>query len=84
MRDKQIVKKNTFWNATAYTMGRKAATPGNRRTRAFIYRSSQGERGKAHDHTATPLTQVDDATWDAVVEQLMEEHDGAWTRLADL
>lgn len=27
---------------------------------------------------------VDDAVWDAAVAEIMEEYDGAWTRLADL
>lgn len=32
----------------------------------------------------TDYVAVDDAVWDAVVAEIMEEYDGAWTRLADL
>lgn len=36
--------------------------------------------------TATPMNEhasVDDATWDKIVMDLMEEYDDAWTQLAD-
>lgn len=33
---------------------------------------------------AVEYVEVDDEVWDAVVAEIMEEYDGAWTRLADL
>jgi hypothetical protein len=33
--------------------------------------------------TPTRRATVDDATWDKIVKDLMEEYDEAWTKLAD-
>jgi hypothetical protein len=51
--------------------------------------AKQSARPKRHifynkGEVVVTRSQVDDATWDRTVMQLMEEYDEAWTRLADM